>query len=209
MRRQGRHAGHEPSEAVALEVEILERIKSLRRLPYVRRLEDREDGVQNLVLQLLEAAAASGKDLALLLAEQPDLVQRKRETQRSRVRRGNKKLGRLMSEEMAACLPAQLVLRENEGAELLDRLSRQARLSALESAVVNLGVLGGVSSDELCDRFGITKEQLYRVRHRAMTKLRNLPQAAESLLRDHAHAHPAQATEGGRRVWKKVTSRVL
>jgi hypothetical protein len=187
--------------------EIREKLKSKRNLPVLWPIEDRKDVEQNVIVRLLEEADKQGTDLATLLQGDPGIVWRKLEAERSHIRRQRQKLAKQMSDEMAQSLPAELALSEAAGAELIDRLTGMAGLSANESQFILLCYLAGEKDyDLICNLMALGKDELYRIAHKAKSKLEAvLPEVLEVLLEEYEHTIPPNPDERG--VWKRFTAR--
>jgi hypothetical protein len=111
-----------------------EKFKRMRRLPVLVPVEDRDDATHNVLVRVLGEAEGRGEDLAALITRDPDIVAKKLEAERSRVRRARRRLARQMSDEMAEVLPAEMALTEAECAEVIEELTSRAGLSTKDMA---------------------------------------------------------------------------
>jgi hypothetical protein len=189
--------------------DLRKRLKEDRKLPVLWPIADREDGAGNVLVRLLKEAQTRGIDLLTLVRTDPDVVRKKLEAERSRVRREKAKLAKQMSEEMEEVLPAELALSEAESAELIEQVAKAAALSAKESRFIGLCVsLGQMDYDIFSEIMGVGKDELYRIAYKAKGKLGAvLPDIAESLL-EH-HDHPVQPSPDEAGVWKRFSGRVV
>jgi hypothetical protein len=167
-------------------------------LPGLWPVENREDAAHNVIGRLLEAAKERGVDLATLLESNPQILAQKIEAERSRVRRLRRKLGRQMSAEMAAALPADCVPSEIECVEVMQKAATAAALIAKEKQFIYLYYFCGVTDyGALSSIMKITRAELYRLHHEAKTKLRSIPSILKLLLDFYVHhPQPGKAEDG-------------
>jgi hypothetical protein len=195
--------------AEAASMKLREKLKTMRKLPFLSPSEDQEDGVHNVLVRLLTQAKDEKVSLNQLLdVDGPDHVARAVEAERSRVRRRVPTLAKMMSEEMAQVLPAERVLSQLECTELLEQVTESAGLSPRETQFLSLcAELGHKDYDLISDILGVEKEAVYRIANKVKGKLEAVFNAVESLMENYEH--PVQPSPGDGGTWRQFSPRIL
>jgi len=188
--------------------ELREKLKKTKNLPVLSPSEDREDAAQNVLTRVADEAQKRGTDMLTLVQTEPQIIQKKLEAERSRVRRQRQKLAKRMSEEMADALPVDMVLSETESAELIEQLTQAAGLTAKEGHYIRLcSDCGIIDYDLFCELMCVDKDQIYRIAYKARNKLEAVLPITESLLERYEHPSQPSPDEGG--TWKRFSGRVV
>ncbi len=181
-----RHNENAPKECSG-QVDLDKLLRSLRG-EWRLRFGEQDDSVHNVIVRLLEVAEKRNISLETLLRGEPGLVRKKVEAERSSIRRRLSRTAVAMSEEMQNSLPAEYVLSESDSAEVIELVSRKARLSSRERWFIYLWCVLGIDDyNALSARMEVGKKELYRLKHEAMRKFRAIPEEVRELLGGYEH----------------------